>query len=98
MFLISGDTELLPQRLESLESTLVASYKCYEKALLLEPLEMDRNNLLRRLGNIHNELGVLYMNQAGSKLSYSFSRPYIIMCINYRIILLHSQPDLSKKI
>lgn len=30
-------------------------------------MDMDRNNLLRRLGNIHNELGVLYMNQAGSK-------------------------------
>ncbi|CAL7938419.1 unnamed protein product [Xylocopa violacea] len=59
--------ELLPQHLESLESTLVASYKCYEKALSLEPLEMDRNNLLRRLGNIHNELGVLYMNQAGTR-------------------------------
>ncbi|XP_031843039.1 erythroid differentiation-related factor 1 isoform X2 [Nomia melanderi] len=63
----TNDTDLLPQRLESLESTLVASYKCYEKALLLEPLEMDRNNLLRRLGNIHNELGVLYMNQAGTR-------------------------------
>ena len=59
--------ELLPQRLESLEFTLVASYKCYEKALSLEPLEMDKKNLLRRLGNIHNELGVLYMNQAGTR-------------------------------
>ncbi|XP_014205550.1 erythroid differentiation-related factor 1 [Copidosoma floridanum] len=55
--------EILPEHFESLEVTLVASYKCYEKALLLEPLEADRNNLLRRLGNIHNELGVLYMNQ-----------------------------------
>ncbi|KZC11110.1 Erythroid differentiation-related factor 1 [Dufourea novaeangliae] len=62
-----NDAELLPQHLESLESTLVASYKCYEKALSLEPLEMDKNNLLRRLGNIHNELGVLYMNQAGTR-------------------------------
>ncbi|XP_043265831.1 erythroid differentiation-related factor 1 [Colletes gigas] len=59
--------ELLPQRLESLESTLVASYMCYEKALSLEPLDTDKNNLLRRLGNIHNELGVLYMNQAGTR-------------------------------
>ncbi|KOX80301.1 Erythroid differentiation-related factor 1 [Melipona quadrifasciata] len=59
--------ELLPQHLESLESTLVASDKCYEKALSLEPIDMDRNNLLRRLGNIHNELGVLYMNQAGTR-------------------------------
>ncbi|KAK2586143.1 hypothetical protein KPH14_001413 [Odynerus spinipes] len=59
--------ELLPQHLESLENTLVASYKCYEKALSFEPLEMEKNNLLRRLGNIHNELGVLYMNQAGAR-------------------------------
>lgn len=64
--IISDGIELLPQRLESLEFTLVASYKCYEKALSYEPLEVEKNNLLRRLGNIHNELGVLYMNQAGS--------------------------------
>ncbi|XP_076295316.1 erythroid differentiation-related factor 1 [Lasioglossum baleicum] len=63
----SSDAKLLPERLESLETTLVASYKCYEKALLLEPSEIDKNNLLRRLGNIHNELGVLYMNQAGTR-------------------------------
>ncbi|XP_076164566.1 erythroid differentiation-related factor 1 [Ptiloglossa arizonensis] len=56
--------ELLPQHLESLEFTLVASYKCYEKALLLEPFVTDKKNLIRRLGNIHNELGVLYMNEA----------------------------------
>ncbi|XP_068977748.1 erythroid differentiation-related factor 1 [Bombus flavifrons] len=64
---VDMNIELLPQRLESLESTLVASYKCYEKALSLELMDMDRNNLLRRLGNIHNELGVLYMNQAGTR-------------------------------
>ncbi|XP_032675397.1 erythroid differentiation-related factor 1 [Odontomachus brunneus] len=57
--------ELLPTRLESLESTLISSHKCYNKALSLEPIDMDKNNLLRRLGNIHNELGVLFMNQAG---------------------------------
>ncbi|KAH0944645.1 hypothetical protein HN011_004591 [Eciton burchellii] len=59
--------ELLPKSLESLESTMISSYKCYEKALSLEPIDIDRNNLLRRLGNIHNELGVFYMNQAGSR-------------------------------
>jgi len=64
-YFITDGAELLPQGLESLESTLVSSYKCYEKALSLEPMDMDKNNLLRRLGNIHNELGVLYMNQAG---------------------------------
>ncbi|XP_076677136.1 erythroid differentiation-related factor 1 [Andrena cerasifolii] len=62
----TNGAELLPQRLESLESTLVASYICYKKALSLEPLDMDKNNLSRRLGNIHNELGVLYMNQAAT--------------------------------
>ncbi|XP_070155082.1 erythroid differentiation-related factor 1 isoform X2 [Polyergus mexicanus] len=59
--------ELLPKKLENLESTLLSSYKCYDKALSLELLDVDRKNLLRRLGNIHNELGVLYMNQAGSR-------------------------------
>ncbi|KAL6263033.1 hypothetical protein P5V15_005829 [Pogonomyrmex californicus] len=59
--------ELLPKGLDSLESTLLSSYKCYEKALSLEPMDMDKNNLLRRLGNIHNELGVLYMTQARSR-------------------------------
>lgn len=62
-----GNAELFVETLESLEATLVASYKYYEKALALEPLEDDKNNLLRRLGNIHNELGVLYMNQAATK-------------------------------
>jgi len=63
-FVIDG-AELLPKSLESLESTMISSYKCYEKALSLEPIDIDKNNLLRRLGNIHNELGVFYMNQAG---------------------------------
>ena len=48
---------------------LVASYKCYENALSLDPVEVDKSNLLQRLGNIHNELGVLYMNQASCKFS-----------------------------
>ncbi|GAB1869397.1 Erythroid differentiation-related factor 1 [Camponotus japonicus] len=59
--------ELLPKELENLESTLLSSYKCYDKALSLELMDVDRRNLLRRIGNIHNELGVLYMNQAGSR-------------------------------
>ncbi|XP_012254661.2 erythroid differentiation-related factor 1 [Athalia rosae] len=63
-YLDSSGNRLLPQSLDNLEETLEASYKCYERALSLEPLEIDKNNLLRRLGNIHNELGVLYMNQA----------------------------------
>ncbi|XP_066598751.1 erythroid differentiation-related factor 1 [Prorops nasuta] len=69
-----NDTEFLPKHLESLESTLLASYKCYEKALSLELFEEDRNNLLRRLGNIHNELGVLYMNQSGARYQQESSK------------------------
>lgn len=64
-YFITDGAELLPKKLENLESTLLCSYKCYDKALSLELLDVDRKNLLRRLGNIHNELGVLYMNQAG---------------------------------
>lgn len=52
--------------LESIEKCLLAAYKSYEKALALAPLEIDRTNLLRRIGNVHNELGVLYMNQAST--------------------------------
>jgi len=55
----------LPKKLESLQSTLVLAFKCYDKVLPLEPMDMDKNNLLRRLGNIHNELSMLYINQTG---------------------------------
>lgn len=56
--------ELLDGALQSIEDSLIVAYKCYEKALGLGPEEIDKKNLLRRLGNVHNELGVLYMNQA----------------------------------
>lgn len=58
------ETELLPKKFESKESTLVDSYKCYEKALALQQPNVDRNNLQKRVGNTHNELGVLYLNKA----------------------------------
>ncbi|XP_034944634.1 erythroid differentiation-related factor 1 [Chelonus insularis] len=61
--------ELFPKILNNLEQTLIASFQLYEKALSLNPTENDKDNLLRRLGNIHNELGVFYMNQAMSKYS-----------------------------
>lgn len=54
---------------DNLENTLVRSLKCYEKAVELEPSKHDKDILVRRLGNIQNELGVLYMNQAGGKSS-----------------------------
>ncbi|XP_011298230.1 erythroid differentiation-related factor 1 isoform X1 [Fopius arisanus] len=57
--------------LGSIEDCLLASYKCYEKALSLVLQDVERTNLLRRVGNIHNELGVLYMNQASAKCQQS---------------------------
>lgn len=65
--IVVGDVETVPEGFETLEATLVASYQCYEKALLLKPAGEDKDNLLRRMGNIHNELGVFYMNQASSE-------------------------------
>uniref|UniRef100_A0A6V7IA57 Erythroid differentiation-related factor 1 n=1 Tax=Bracon brevicornis TaxID=1563983 RepID=A0A6V7IA57_9HYME len=63
---INGAT-IFVDALESIEACLLASYKFYDKALILEPLDVDKRNLIRRVGNIHNELGVLYMNQASAK-------------------------------
>jgi hypothetical protein len=47
---------------------LQTSCCCYQKALALEPHNQQKNNLQRRLGNIHNELGVLYMNLAAGNV------------------------------
>lgn len=68
-----GEVELLPKKFESKESTFVDSYKCYEKALALQQPNVDRNNLLKRVGNIHNELGVLYLNKATGKFYLLFT-------------------------
>jgi len=62
-YFITDGAELLPKGLENLQFTLVLAFKCYEKSLPLEPMDMDKNNLLRQLGNIHNELSILYINQ-----------------------------------
>ena len=62
--------ELIPQSIGSMEQMLLASRKCYLQALVVEPVEQQRSNLRRRLGNIENELGVLYMNQAAGTLLY----------------------------
>lgn len=55
------------------EYQLVVSLKCYEAAheLLvseaLKELAPDQlNHVLKRLGNIHNEMGVYYMNQSAA--------------------------------
>ncbi|XP_003701400.1 erythroid differentiation-related factor 1 [Megachile rotundata] len=87
--------ELLPQHLESLESTLVASYKCYEKALSLEPLDMDKKNLLIRLGNINNELGVLYMNQAEARYQQESSEEETESSANVQALLNRSLTHLE---
>lgn len=92
LFSVPDGAELLPQRLESLESTLVASYICYKKALSLEPLDMDKNNLLRRLGNIHNELGVLYMNQAASKWLFIYQYYHFVILRTGEFMLLLAFP------
>lgn len=65
--MIAGEINIFPERFQSLESVLVASQICYEKALSFDPKDKDRENLLKRLGNIQNELGVLYMNQVSCK-------------------------------
>ncbi|OXU32038.1 hypothetical protein TSAR_004336 [Trichomalopsis sarcophagae] len=94
-----NDAEVLQKGFDSLEVTLMASCKCYEKALYLEPSKVEKNNLLRRLGNIHNELGVLYMNQAGCKL-YLFTRfqndeTVDPNCLSIKIPLLRSEQHLE---
>lgn len=66
-FYFSGWMDVIPLNIETLESMMVSSYKCYDTALQLETSDAEKRNLLVRLGNIHNELGVLYMNYAGCK-------------------------------
>nr|CAD7428419.1 unnamed protein product [Timema monikensis] len=53
--------QLIPEHILTMEQMLEASRECYLQALALEK---PNTNLWRRLGNIENELGVLYMNQA----------------------------------
>jgi len=68
----SADLDLLPAKIDTFEQMLLASLHCYERAWQLDP---QQDNLPRRIGNVHNELGVLYMHQAAgtSKLFYRFS-------------------------
>nr|CAD7585938.1 unnamed protein product [Timema genevievae] len=58
-----GPCQLIPEHILTMEQMLEASRECYLQALALEK---PNTNLWRRLGNIENELGVLYMNQAAS--------------------------------
>lgn len=56
----------LPSEILSMEQMLATSCKCYQRALEVQAFQQQKHNLMRRLGNVHNELGVLYMNQAAS--------------------------------
>lgn len=47
------------------EEAVTLSLACYESALLVADPEAEML-LARRLGNVCNELGVMYMNQATS--------------------------------
>lgn len=57
--------DILPDDFESIEQMLLASCQCYEKALLMDPLQ-EVNSLYRRLGNVQNEIGVFYMSKAST--------------------------------
>jgi len=59
-----AEADVIPDAVRSIEQMLQASCSCYTTALSLETHDQQKNNLQRRLGNIHNELGVLYMNLA----------------------------------
>ncbi|KDR07710.1 Erythroid differentiation-related factor 1 [Zootermopsis nevadensis] len=59
--------DVIPKTIDSIEQMLQTSCCCYQKALALEPHDQQKNNLQRRLGNIHNELGVLFMNLAAAR-------------------------------
>ncbi|KAJ1525881.1 hypothetical protein ONE63_009073 [Megalurothrips usitatus] len=56
--------DLIPEKIESMEQILLSSLALYEKGLSMCP---ELVNFYRRIGNLHNELGCLYMNQAQAK-------------------------------
>lgn len=60
----SIELSLLPERLESMEQMLKTGLACYKRGLELSP---ELVNFNRRIGNVHNELGCLYMSQAQAK-------------------------------
>lgn len=62
-----------PSVLENLQDLLSSSNQFYRCALSLVNASVDRDNLYRRLGNIENELGVFYMNQAAGKRESIYS-------------------------
>lgn len=59
-----ADLKLIPDTIPDFGETLLQSCHCYERALQHQKIRAQRNILKRRLGNVHNELGAFYMNQA----------------------------------
>lgn len=66
------------------EYQLVVSLKCYEAAheLLVSEVLKDHapdqlNHVLKRLGNIHNEMGVYYMNQSAAMQTEKEAKPSV---------------------
>jgi hypothetical protein len=68
LLLLFAEQDVIPETVDSMEQMLQASCCCYQKALALESHDQQKSNLQRRLGSIHNELGVLYMNLAAGNI------------------------------
>jgi hypothetical protein len=68
LLFLFAEQDVIPETVDSMEQMLQASCCCYQKALALESHDQQKSNLQRRLGNIHNELGVLYMNLAAGSI------------------------------
>jgi hypothetical protein len=68
LLFLFAEQDVIPETVDSIEQMLQASCCCYQKALALESHDQQKSNLQRRLGNIHNELGVLYMNLAAGSI------------------------------
>lgn len=54
---------IIPEELEAVEHVLLSSCSCYHQALMLKPSDALRC----RIGNVHNELSVIYMNKITSR-------------------------------
>ena len=65
-----------------IEESLSLSVQCLKKSLEYFPSSndpTDRNNVVRRLANVSNELGVFYMNQVIIKMLYTFYFRYEVL-------------------
>ena len=50
---------------------MITSLKCYEKAIELDPSNVDKNDLVHRMGKMQNELGHFHMAVADCKFFIS---------------------------